>query len=198
MFLNNKYYTIYNRIVERAKGRTLIGYIEKHHILPKSLGGSNDSVNLVRLTAREHFIAHLCLVRCTTGAAHKKMCYAAWQIANRISGKANSRIYEALRVTASEGMSERRRNGTCQPKTYTRSAEVRKRISDTLKAKRVVPPSRKGTTVVFTEQHRENLSKGLTGLTRSEASRKKQSQTRMGLRWRIENGKRVFYRELPI
>ena len=33
-----------------------IGYYEKHHIQPKSLGGSNKKENLVRLTAREHFI----------------------------------------------------------------------------------------------------------------------------------------------
>ena len=36
-------------------------YCETHHIIPKSEGGSNDKSNLVNLTAREHYIAHLLL-----------------------------------------------------------------------------------------------------------------------------------------
>jgi len=36
---------------------------EVHHILPRSMGGTNDSENLVRLTVREHFIAHLLLYK---------------------------------------------------------------------------------------------------------------------------------------
>lgn len=39
------------------------GYSELHHILPRSLGGDDTKQNLVRLTAREHFICHLLLVR---------------------------------------------------------------------------------------------------------------------------------------
>lgn len=35
-----------------------IGYTENHHILPRSMGGSNKSENLIRFTARQHFLAH--------------------------------------------------------------------------------------------------------------------------------------------
>jgi hypothetical protein len=38
-------------------------YYENHHILPRSMGGSNDPENLVLLTVREHFIAHWLLWR---------------------------------------------------------------------------------------------------------------------------------------
>lgn len=38
-------------------------YGEVHHIIPKSEGGTNDKDNLVRLSAREHFIAHLLLAK---------------------------------------------------------------------------------------------------------------------------------------
>jgi hypothetical protein len=38
-------------------------YCETHHIIPKSEGGLDDSDNLVNLTAREHYIAHLLLAR---------------------------------------------------------------------------------------------------------------------------------------
>lgn len=38
-------------------------FVEKHHIIPKSEGGDNSSDNLVNLTAREHYIAHLLLYK---------------------------------------------------------------------------------------------------------------------------------------
>lgn len=38
-------------------------YYERHHILPKCMGGDNSKENLVLLTAREHFIAHRLLIR---------------------------------------------------------------------------------------------------------------------------------------
>lgn len=36
-------------------------YYEHHHILPKCMGGSDDPSNMVWLTPREHYIAHLLL-----------------------------------------------------------------------------------------------------------------------------------------
>lgn len=53
----------YNKLIQRAKIRSVAGYVEKHHILPKCMGGTDDPANLVNLTAREHFIAHLLLVK---------------------------------------------------------------------------------------------------------------------------------------
>jgi hypothetical protein len=57
------YNKIYNSLIDRAKNRTLEGYKESHHIVPKSIGGSNKADNLVNLTAREHFLAHWLLVK---------------------------------------------------------------------------------------------------------------------------------------
>lgn len=58
------YEKIYNQIIERAKLSNRIkskeNYFEKHHIIPKCLGGDNEKENLVLLTAREHFICHWC------------------------------------------------------------------------------------------------------------------------------------------
>jgi hypothetical protein len=36
-------------------------YFERHHILPRSMGGADDSENMISLTAGDHFFAHLCL-----------------------------------------------------------------------------------------------------------------------------------------
>ena len=42
------------------RGRFACGeeYHERHHILPKCMGGTNDESNMIDLFAREHFIAH--------------------------------------------------------------------------------------------------------------------------------------------
>lgn len=52
------YQKIYDQIINRAKTRELTGYFEKHHIIPSCLGGTNDKNNIVKLTAREHFLCH--------------------------------------------------------------------------------------------------------------------------------------------
>ena len=53
----------YEKLINKAKSRKLDTYKEIHHIVPKCLGGSDDKNNLVELTAREHFIAHLLLLK---------------------------------------------------------------------------------------------------------------------------------------
>ena len=47
------YQRIYDQIIERARTRQLEGYVEKHHIVPRCLGGTNNTENIVQLTARE-------------------------------------------------------------------------------------------------------------------------------------------------
>jgi hypothetical protein len=49
--LENKYTKTYYSIINRAKSREKLDVpFERHHILPKSLGGNNDKSNLVALT----------------------------------------------------------------------------------------------------------------------------------------------------
>jgi hypothetical protein len=52
------YQRIHDAIIERASNRTLLGYREKHHVIPRCMGGVDTANNLVELTAREHFIIH--------------------------------------------------------------------------------------------------------------------------------------------
>jgi len=90
IFLQNKYTRCYNLIVDRARLRTLTSYAESHHVIPESffinrtrkgprgwvLGNPNDSSNIVKLTAREHFICHLLLPKMVSGAGRYKMLRA--------------------------------------------------------------------------------------------------------------------------
>lgn len=76
MYLQNKYTKWYNSIIFKAQNRNISGYTENHHILPKSLGGTDNKSNLVRLTAREHFICHLLLLKMVSGQEKIKMANA--------------------------------------------------------------------------------------------------------------------------
>ncbi len=73
------YEKIYSQMVERAKSRILVGYQEKHHIIPKCMGGNNESENIVALTAEEHYLVHLLLVRIYPD--NIKLVYAANRMA---------------------------------------------------------------------------------------------------------------------
>lgn len=77
MFIENKYHKWYFNIIENAKNRTSIdGYVEKHHIIPRSFGGDNTKSNMVILLSREHFVCHKLLVKMTTGKNKQKMALA--------------------------------------------------------------------------------------------------------------------------
>jgi hypothetical protein len=88
------YQKIYNQIIERAKNRTLDGYKEKHHIIPKCMGGDNGLKNLIELTAREHFICHKILVRIYPN--NKKLKWALYQM-SRFKKYSSNRDYENAR-----------------------------------------------------------------------------------------------------
>lgn len=60
-------------------------YFEKHHIIPRSLGGKNTKDNLVLLTGKEHYIVHHLLSKFTIGQSHAKMLNAFIMMAFSIS-----------------------------------------------------------------------------------------------------------------
>ncbi len=69
------YQKIYDDLIYRAKTREeLSGYVEKHHIIPRCLGGTDSKDNLVRLTYREHFVCHKLLCKIYPG--NIKLMYA--------------------------------------------------------------------------------------------------------------------------
>lgn len=112
------YKKIYYKIIEKAKtenenGKRSLGYFEKHHIQPKSLGGTNEKENLVKLTAREHFICHWLLVKMYEKGTieRNKMLYALWRMYNtgapdQKEHYINSHAYESLRIEFAKNVSE--------------------------------------------------------------------------------------------
>ncbi len=53
----------YDALIARARNRMLRGYSERHHVIPRCLGGTDATENLVRLRPEEHYVAHLLLAK---------------------------------------------------------------------------------------------------------------------------------------
>ena len=74
----------YDALIDRARDRVLDGYVERHHVVPRCLGGGNESSNIVALTAEEHYVAHQLLTRIYSG--HSGLLRAAMYMAKRCTG----------------------------------------------------------------------------------------------------------------
>lgn len=124
------YRHIYNALMHRSVNRIISEYTERHHIIPKSLGGTDDSSNLAVLTLREHFIAHRLLARIYKGTPHyRAMIFAARKMAtchnNRL--RITSRVFEQIKTASAKehaALTSQRMKGV--PKT----ADHRRKISE--------------------------------------------------------------------
>lgn len=104
------YKKVYDQLVEKAKPRGLDktkheGYFEIHHIVPRCMGGGDEEENLVMLTGREHYIAHILLWKMYP--KNSKLFYAAWMMANFSFVNSNSRIYQKLKEEHVKTLEER-------------------------------------------------------------------------------------------
>ena len=94
------YLIIYNNLVAKRKLNKPNGYTEKHHIIPKSMGGLNSKENIVCFTAKEHFIAHRLLYKIYRNKemafALNLMCSVKNKSQNR--HKINSKQYQTIRA----------------------------------------------------------------------------------------------------
>jgi hypothetical protein len=110
--LEGKYTKWYYSIIFSAKANhTKDVYTERHHIIPRSLGGSDDDDNLVDLTAKQHFICHLLLTKMFEVGSFEyyKMihafCMMDWKCNNSNMLRYTGKVYEAQRREFSEYMS---------------------------------------------------------------------------------------------
>ena len=103
------YNRVYNELIENAKHRgwtkkTAPTYVECHHIIPRSLGGSNSKDNLVFLTYREHFLGHWLLFKLATGLDKSKMANAWFRMCqvNEFQSRCTSKHYSRARKAFSD------------------------------------------------------------------------------------------------
>lgn len=91
------YVAHYERLIARARGRAVRGYRERHHVLPRCMGGTNDRSNLVDLTGREHYVAHQLLVKLHPGVPGLR--YALLRMAAQCN---NGKVYEWIKKKCAE------------------------------------------------------------------------------------------------
>ena len=180
IYLNNKYTKWYFNIINNNKHKTQQCYVEKHHIIPKSLGGDNKKSNLVNLTPKEHYILHHLLVKMTYGKNKHKMINAFWRLNYCNKHNITSRQYEYARNLISKYNSENLlgknnpnfgNNWTTEQKDNMRLLKLGTKASDATKLK--MSESRKG---------KIPWNKGVTGYTTKQKGFKHTEETKNRIR----------------
>lgn len=157
--IDNKYRKIYNSLINNAvlqnRERTKDTVYEKHHIVPRALGGDNSLDNLVLLTPKEHYICHHLLTKFTAGPARHKMMLAYKMMLR--SSKSNvrdfvitARMYERAKQYQSEVSRHR-----------VHSSAAREKISQSLQEWHSDPSNKEKFTEArrnqtITQEHRDN------------------------------------------
>ena len=209
MYLNNKYTKTYYNIVNRASQRTLDGYTETHHIIPKSLGGEDTQENLVVLTAREHFLCHWLLTRMVENKRDQwsminALGFMMWaENDNQQRYKVNARLYEQLKQKHSDMKSwvmTGERNGMYGKKHSEETIERMKEYQQNRppmseEAREKIRQSRLGKK--WDDEYKKRMSKikkrqnagennPMYGKTHSEETRRKQSDAAKGRKYSKE------------
>lgn len=169
------YKKLYDSLIESAKQHPKSDiYKELHHIIPLCMGGCDSYNNLIKLTARQHYLAHWLLYKIykTTKLAH------AWYGMSRISKgqsdrKLNSHLFERAKIARSKVMSETSRGTnnhfygkrhSAESNAKNASAHLGKIASDVTKEK--MSKTRSG--VLKSEDHKAKIGrKGLIMLKNS-------------------------------
>lgn len=178
------YNKAYTQLIDKARSRSLQdSYVEHHHVIPKSEGGDDES-NIVNLTAREHYVAHLLLAKIYDDfKMYAAVIFMQTGAHKRRKFKFNSHLYEKLRHSFS--IKSRGRH---------HSKETKRKISEHSASKR--PEFRKKMSEYFSGK-----GNPLFGKHHSEETRKKLSDisktTSPGRHWWNNGEKDVFCRECP-
>lgn len=169
----------YNVLMDRAKGRSLTGYGERHHIVPRCIGGTNEPSNFVLLTPEEHYVAHQLLVKMHPG--NRSLLWAASAMTGKSAKQAsrNNKLYGWLRRRLAEDSSRRWKGRVFSEETRAKMSAARKGIkrgpfSEEHKAK--IAAAHKGK--VKSPEHIAKIAASKTGKKRgphSELHRQRQS-----------------------
>ena len=125
------YHQRYRKLIDHYKNIVSEGYTERHHIIPKCMGGDNSEDNLVDLPAKAHYIAHLLLTKMYP--ENKSLMYAfscmLSENKNQTRSYMTSRRYEKLRVA---GMKAAKKTTTIDGITFGSRTEAAKHFGVSL------------------------------------------------------------------
>lgn len=180
------YLKMYIDLIDNAINRDLVGYSESHHILPRCLGGDDDLDNLVKLTAKEHYIAHLLLHK--VNPDNPKLLHAVNSFCTR-SDVVSSKTYQTIRIKFSEYMKSNEANSnrlrtTCVGTIWMNNGTVSIRIPKNKIAEYIDNGYVLGRTSFrrkrHSEEHRSKISKSMTGKTTKQSTKDKISAKTKG------------------
>lgn len=179
----------YNSLMNKTKNRLLESYVEKHHIIPRCMNGTNDKDNLVTLTPEEHYVAHQLLVKIYPNSP--KLIYAAKMMT--IGENRNNKLYGWLRRKFSvihsdvmKGKPNWNKGGklseaTIQKMRKPKSAKHKQKLSEVKKGKKRQPLSDEWKKNIsegnkgkkLTEEHKQKISLANKGKPKSEETKQK-------------------------
>ena len=189
----------YNLLIDRAKNRTLEGYFEKHHIIPRCMGGDDSKENLVRLTAEEHYVAHQLLVKMYPD--NDSLVYALRRMSG---GNSNRKAYGWVKKTVAQMLSRRykgrplnekqvagnaSRRGSSANENQLKGLECGRTKEAREKAAKSISAAKKGKPQ--SEAHKAALSKVRKGRVLSEETKRKISEASIGKKKTEETKKRM-------
>lgn len=216
------YKRIHDSIIRKAqkekRKKTETDYYESHHIIPKSLGGSNENSNRVLLTAREHYIVHKCLVliylKENDKNAYHKMVHALHRFLyskNSSEYKITSKDYEKIKKMHSASISkslkgkkhteEARKNMSAAQKLYFEQNQghmTGKKLSETTRAKMRISQGKENNPQYGkqrTEEEKAKISEKLKGRKKSKETVEKFKSRTMSEeeRNKISEGLRLYH-----
>jgi len=125
------YELAYSRLIDRARAREMAGYIERHHVVPRCLGGGNEKANIVRLPPEEHYVAHQLLVKMYPG--NVKLSWAAISMTMTRPGHQarRNKLYGWLRRRLAANMiGKKTRPHSVETKSKMSAASIGRKKSD--------------------------------------------------------------------
>ena len=167
------YVNVYYSIIKNRLDNKVKGYVERHHIVPKSEGGTDNDDNIVALTDREHYICHLLLAKIYDDYKMYSAVVFMQAAKERWPSRAfkfNSRLYEAIRKKFTVKVSENKKGRIPWNKGKKMSPEACKNMSVAQKKYRQEHPNSISST----------FSKYWVGKNRSEVDRKNKSNAAKG------------------
>ena len=103
--MNKHYLARYNKIINHYKTTITEGFVEKHHIIPRCMGGSDDKFNLVALPVRVHFICHYLLHKAYPNVKGLALALSMMTVNNPYQKRqSKSYLYEVAKTVRSSAM----------------------------------------------------------------------------------------------
>lgn len=103
--INQHYLKRYNKLISYYQSIIVDGYVEKHHIIPKCMGGTDDRMNLVALPVRVHFICHYLLHKAYPNNSPLALALSMMTVNNPYQKRqSKSYLYEIARTARSNAL----------------------------------------------------------------------------------------------